>query len=78
MCIYFYFDGSPVLCVLVIQGVQKDLAIKTGIEILVNPKGNPEESDTYFFKNTGAGKYFPEHPVREFRGKIIPELFRWT
>ena len=44
----------------------------------VNPEGNPEESDTYFFKNTGAGKYFPGPPVCEFRGKTIPALVRWN
>ena len=71
-------DGSPVLCVLIIQGVQKDLAIETGIDISVNPEGNPEEGDTYFFKNTGVGKYFPGPPVCEFRGKTIPALVRWN
>ncbi len=49
-------DGSPVLCALIIQGVQKNLTIKTGIDISVNPEGNPEEGDTYFFKNIGSGK----------------------
>ena len=71
-------DGSPILCVLIIQGVQKDLAIETGIDISVNPEGNPEEGDTYFFKNTGAGKYFPGPPVSKFCWKTIPPLVRWN
>ena len=68
-------DGLPVLCVLIIQGVQKDLAIKTGIGISVNPEGNPEEGDTYFFKNTGAGKYFHGLPMCKFYGKLYLHRF---
>ena len=63
-------DGSPVLCALIIQQVRKDLAIETGIDISVNYEGNPEEGDSNFFKNAGAGRYFPGHPVYEFLGEL--------
>ena len=51
--------GSPILCVLKIQVVQKDLAIETGNDISVNTDGNPEEGDIFLFKNIGTEKTFP-------------------
>lgn len=71
-------DGTPVLCVLILQGVNKDLSIETGIDITVDPKGRPEDGDTYFFQNTGVGNYFPGPPVCQYRGKTIPALIRWN
>ena len=50
-----FLDGLHVLCVLTIQGVQEDLVIKTGIGTSIIPEGNPNEGDTYFFKNSGLG-----------------------
>ena len=50
-------DDSPVLCVLMSQGFQKHLAIKTGNDMSVNSEGNSEEGGTFFvFKNTDAVK----------------------
>ena len=71
-------DGMPVLCVLIIQGVNRDLSVETGIDITIDPVGKSEEGDTYFFNNSGTGKYFPGPPVCKFRGKTIPALVRWN
>ncbi len=50
-------DDSHVLCVLMSQGFQKHLAIKTGNDMSVNSEGNSEEGGTFFvFKNTDAVK----------------------
>ena len=56
----------------------KDLAIETSLDISVNPEDNDEVGDTYFFKNTGAGKFFLGHPVCKFRRKTIPVMVRWN
>ena len=71
-------DGSPVMCILIIQGKRKDLSVETGIDIRVTPDGDPNNGDTYFFSNSGPGKYFPGPPTCQFRGKEIPSLVRWT
>ncbi len=65
-------------CVLIIQGVNRDLSVETGINITIDSVGKSEEGDTYFFNNSGAEKYFPGPPVCKFRGKIIPALVRWN
>ena len=71
-------DGSPVMCILIIQGKTKDLSVETGIDIKVTPEGDSKDGDTYFFKNSGPGKYFPGPPTCRFRGKDIPALVRWN
>ena len=71
-------DGTPVLCVLILQGMKRDLSVETGIDITVNPVGKTDDGDTYFFNNTGTGKYFPGPPTCQFRGKTIPALVRWN
>ena len=40
-------DGSPVMCILIIQGKTKDLSVETGINIRVTPEGDAEDGDTY-------------------------------
>ena len=35
-------DGTPVMCILIIQGKQKDLSVETGIDITVVPEGDPK------------------------------------
>jgi len=71
-------DGSPVMCILIIQGKRKDLAVETGIDIRVTPDGDANDGDTYFFTNSGLGKYFPGPPTCRFRNKDIPSLVRWN
>ena len=41
--------GTPVVCILIIRGKQKDLSDETGIDIILNPEGDPKDGDTYFF-----------------------------
>ena len=71
-------DGSPVMCILILQGKRKDLSVETGIDIRVKPEGDPNNGDTYFFMNSGPGKYFPGPPTCQFRGREIPALVRWN
>ncbi len=71
-------DGTPVLCVLILQGMKRNLSVETGIDITVNPVGKTEDGDTYFFNNTGTGKYFPGPTVCQFCGKTSPDLVRWN
>ena len=71
-------DGTPVLCVLILQGMKRDLSVETGIDITVNPVGKTEDGDTYFFNDTGTGKYYHGPPVCQFRGRTSPALVRWN
>ena len=66
------------MCILIIQGKTKDLSVETGIDIRVTSEGNTEDGDTYFFKNSGPGKYFPGPPSCAVRGKDIPTLMWWN
>ena len=71
-------DGSPVMCILIIAAKTKDLSVETGIDITITPDGDAEDSDNFFFNNSGPGKYFPGPPTCKFRGKEIPALVRWN
>ena len=63
------------MCVVIIQGGKKSQAVEVGIDISVQPDGNP--SDAHFFlKNAGPGKYLPGEPVCHFRGKCVPTLIQ--
>ncbi len=71
-------DSTPVMCILIIAQKVKDLSIETGIDITVNPDGDPNNGDHFFFNNSGPGKYFPGPPTCTFRGKEVPALVRWN
>ena len=66
------------MCILIIQGKQKDLSVETGTDITVNPEGDPKDGNSYFLNNSGPGKYFPGPPKCRFRGKDILALVRWN
>ena len=69
--------GQPVMCIVIIQGTMHNRAAEVGIDVTVQPNGNPTDAD-FFIKNSGPGKYFPGGPVCHFRGKDIPPLVRWS
>ena len=69
--------GQPVMCIVVIQGIMRNRAAEIGIDVTIQPDGNPTDAD-FFMKNSGPGKYFPGAPVCHFRGKEIPPLVRWS
>ena len=46
-------NGSPVMRFLIIAQKVKDLSTETGIDITVNPDGDPKDGDHYFFNNSG-------------------------
>ena len=66
-------NGQPVMCIVIIQGAKENRAVEVGIDISVQPDGNPSDAD-FFLKNAGPGKYFPGGPVCHFRGKDVPTL----
>ena len=70
-------DGQSVLCVLVLQGNKSNLSVETGIDISIKPDGDPNDM-TFFFENSGEGKFFPGAPVYQFHGKTIPALIWWN
>ena len=66
-------DGTPVMCVLIIQGKKRNLSIETGIDITVQRKGEPI-GKTFFFDNCGTGKYFPGPLSFNVNGKVVPVM----
>ena len=70
-------NGQPVMCIVIIQGCQMNRSAEVGIDISIEPQGDPEDPD-FFLKNSGPGKYFPGGPVCHFRGKDIPPMVRWS
>ena len=70
------FSGEPVMCVLIIEGKVPNGAIEAGIDIEVQPEGQPSDED-FIIKNSGKGKYFPGGPECVYRGKTVPALVRW-
>ena len=70
-------DGQPVMCIVIIQGTQVNRSAEVGIDISIEPQGDPEDPD-FFLKNSGPGKYFPGGPVCHFKGKNIPPMVRWS
>ncbi len=61
----------PVMCIVVIQGIQVNHSAVDDIDISIEPEGDPGDPD-FFLKNSGPRKYFPGGPVNRFRGNEIP------
>ena len=70
-------DGSPVLCMVIIAGVQQKYEVETGLDIEAEMVGDPTDKD-FFERNRGKGKMYPMGPECIFRGKTIPCLVRWS
>ena len=70
-------DGNPVLCLIIIAGVQEKFEVECGIDIDATPEGDPSDDD-YFQKNRGKGNLFPMGPECLFNGKTVPCMVRWS
>ena len=68
--------GEPVMCIIIIEGKKPKGSIEAGIDINVNPIGEPTDNN-FIWNNSGPGKYYPGGPVCYFRGKKIPPFVRW-
>ena len=64
------------MCIFITQGIRPNRAFEVGINISIQPDGDPNDAD-FFLKNASQGKYFPGGPVWHFRGKDVPTLIRW-
>ena len=54
-------DGSPVLCMVIIAGVQQKYEVETGLDIEAEMVGHPSDKD-FFQKNRGKSKMYPMGP----------------
>jgi len=70
-------SGEPVMCLIIIAGVQEKWEVECGINVDAVPVGDPTDPD-FFQKNTGKGKMFPLGPECTFRGKKVPTMVRWS
>ena len=70
-------SGEPVLCLIIIAGVQEKFEVECGIDIDAIPVGDPSDDD-YFDRNRGKGKLFPMGPECEFNGVTVPCMVRWS
>ena len=64
-------NSQPVMCIMIIQGVEENRAVEAAIDISVQPDGNP--SDAYFFlKNNGPGNISLEEQSTTLEVKMSP------
>ena len=70
-------NGEPVICLIIIAGVQEKWAVECGIDVDVQPVGDPSDPD-FFQNNMGKGKMFPLGPECTFNGKKVPTMVRWS
>jgi len=70
--------GEPVLCVIIIAGIQEKLNVESGIDPFVTETFGDASDKDYFDRNFGPGKLFPGGPTCTFLGKDIPCMVRWT
>jgi len=68
--------GDPVMCVIIIEGTRPNASIEAGIDITIQPKGDPNDPD-FILKNSGKGCYLPGGPECWYKGKKVPALVRW-
>jgi hypothetical protein len=68
--------GESVMCIIIIEGKKPKGSIEAGIDINVNPIGEPTDKKI-IWNNSGTGKYYPGGSVCYFRGKKIPPFVRW-
>ena len=55
-------NGCPIMCIFITQGIRPNRAFEVGINISIQPDGDPNDAD-FFLKNASQGKYFPGGPV---------------
>jgi len=70
-------SGQPVMCLLIIAGVQEKWEVETGIDTDAVQIGDPGDPD-FFVNNRGKGKMFPLGPECTFNGKKVPTMVRWS
>ena len=70
-------SGEPVLCVVIIAGINDSYEVEVGIDTDAPIIGDPSDSN-YLEINRGVGKLFPCGPECKFNGKTIPALVRWS
>eukprot|EP00978_Attheya_sp_CCMP212_P026409 scaffold86813_cov51-Attheya_sp.AAC.1 len=70
-------DGKPVMCVVIMTGVQQKTVHEIGIDMLADCEGTVDDPD-YYENNIGPGKRFPGGPTCEFRGKTVPCMICWS
>lgn len=63
-------SGEPVLCLVIVAGIQMKFNIEIGIDPFAPIIGNDADSN-YFEKNFGVGNSFPGGPTCHFRGRSI-------
>ena len=68
---------EPVMCLIIIAGIQEKWEVECGINVEAVPVGDPSDPD-FFQKNTDKGKIFPLGPECTFHGKKVPTMVRWS
>jgi len=72
------FAGTPLMCVVIIQGKNRIPQVETGIDTSVEDYIGSYDDIDFMKNNKGPGKRFPGGPTCTFRGKDIPCLVRFS
>ena len=69
--------GEPVMCLLILAGVEQKFEVETGIDLTAPMYGDVKDTD-FFEKNCGKGKMFPMGPDCTVNGTRVPCMIRWS
>ena len=72
------FAGSPLMCVVIIQGKSCIPEVETGIDTSVEEYVGSYDDIYFMKKNKGPGKAFPGGPSCTFKGQEIPCLVQFS
>jgi hypothetical protein len=69
-------SGPPLMCVIIVDGKQDDLLVRTGVDVECDTfhatMEEGEDSYDLLYKNMGKGHQYPGGPSCEYEGKTIP------
>ena len=80
------FDGTPVMCVVIIDGKERNLLTEVGIDLdTVTLDGNGKDlvypanlDEDFIINNFGHGKRFPGGPVCRYKDTEVPCMVRFN
>jgi hypothetical protein len=66
-------DGNPLMCVVIIEGKQRNLLVESGIDLEAIEINNENESQhDHYLNNLGHGKKYPTGPSCTYHGIEVP------
>ena len=58
--------GEPVMCVIIFQGVQKNINIEMGVDLFAETEGETSDEKFFFNNSNSKNKRYPGGPTCDF------------